>query len=132
MKTIIFLIALFPAIVFAQKIDLKDVDADSESTTIEISKGKKKQATQDDDVKCKANWEITEGSTDLAGDGANMMGEAKKNLKKACDDWKKEFRQDNKENKIITMSCGTPSCNSEAMEKVCSSKATYKIKTRID
>lgn len=130
MKTLILLMALFPVTAFAQKIDLKDVDADSESTTIEISKGKKKQ--QEDDQKCKPNWEITEGSADIQGEGANMMGEAKKNHKKACEDWKKEFRADNKENKVITVSCGTPTCNSEAMEKTCSSRATYKIKTRID
>jgi hypothetical protein len=131
MKTLILIIAMLPIAVFAQKIDLKDVDADSESTTIEISKGKKKQQYEDE-PKCKPNWEITEGSADIQGDGANMMGEAKKNHKKACEDWKKEFRADNKENKIITMSCGNPSCNAEAMEKTCSSRATYKIKTRMD
>lgn len=130
MKTILFTVLLLPIAVFAQKIDLKDVDADSESTTIEISKGGKKKA--EDAQKCTPNWEITEGSADVEGEGANMMGEAKKNYKKACENWKKEFRADNKDNKIISMSCGTQNCNSEAMEKVCTSRASYKIKTRID
>lgn len=131
MKAFFLFILLAPLLVFAQKIDLKDVDADSESTTIEISKGKKKDQASSDTA-CRANWEITEGSSDITGDGATMMGDAKKNHKKACDDWKKEFRQDNKENKIIAMSCGTPICSAEAMEKACVSKATYKVKTRID
>lgn len=129
MKTILFLMLLLPVAVFAQKIDLKDVDADSESTTIEISKGGKKK---EDAQKCTANWEITEGSADVEGEGATLMTEAKKNHKKACKDWEKEFRADNKENKIISVSCGAQNCNSEAMEKVCSSRASYKIKTRID
>ncbi len=130
MKTIMFALLLMPLAVYAQKIDLKDVDADSESTTIEISKGGKKK--YEDAQKCTANWEITEGTAEISGDGANMMGEAKKNYKKACEEWKKEFRADNKDNKIISMSCGTQNCNSEAMEKTCSSHASYKIKTRID
>lgn len=129
MKFSFLLITLLPIIVFAQKIDLKDVDANSESTTIEISKGKKKQNDED---KCKPNWEIAEGTADIVGDGGNMMADAKKNHRKACEDWKKEFRQDNKENKVISINCGTPSCSAEAMEKVCTSKATYKTKTRLD
>lgn len=129
MKTILFSFLLLPIAVFAQKIDLKDVDADSESTTIEISKGGKKKVEAE---KCTANWEITEGSADIEGEGANMMVDAKKNYKKACEAWKKEFRADNKENKIISMSCGTQNCNSDAMEKTCTSRAAYKIKTRID
>lgn len=129
MRTLILIIALIPVAVFAQNVNIKDIDTDSESTTIEISKGKKKI---EEAVKCTANWEITEGSADINGEGANMMGEAKKNYKKACDDWKKEFRADNKENKIININCGTMNCNSEAMEKTCTSRASYKIKTRID
>lgn len=129
MRTLLLIITLLPATLYAQNVNIKDIDTDSESTTIEISKGKKKV---DEAQKCVANWEITEGSADINGDGANMMGDAKKNHKKACEDWKKEFRADNKENKIITLSCGTMTCNSDAMEKTCSSRGSYKIKTRID
>lgn len=128
MKTFLLCITLMPVIALAQKIDLKDVDVDSDSTTIEISKGKKNATNEPG----KAIWEITEGTADITADGATMMAEAKKNHKKACDDWKKEFRQDNKENKVISINCGIPSCSTEAMEKVCISKASYKIKTRID
>lgn len=130
MKTLLLCLTLIPTIVFAQKIDLKDVDADSDSTTIEISKGRKNSNGNNEN--CKAIWEVTEGNADISGDGATMMAEAKKNHKKACEDWKKEFRQDNKDNKVISVNCGVPSCASEAMEKVCVSKASYKVKTRID
>lgn len=129
MKTILLTFLLLPLSVYAQKIDLKDVDADSESTTIQISKGNKKQ---DDKTSCSASWEVVDGSNDIEGEPATMIKDAKASWKKACDDWKKEFRQDNKDNKIITINCGSASCSSDAGGKVCTSKATYKVKTRLD
>lgn len=126
MKTIITFLLLIPNLVFAQKVDVKDLDSsDSENTTIEISKGKKKSSAE-------ALWEVADGSSDITGEPSLMAKEANQSWKKACDDWKKEFRNDNKENKIINMSCGKPDCTSDAAGKVCSSKATYKIKTKLN
>ncbi len=126
MKSILFTLALLPSLVFAQKVDVKDLDtADNENTTIEISKGKKKTTAE-------AIWEIADGSTDVTGDAQLMLKEAKESWKKACEDWKKEFRNDNKENKIINISCGKEDCTSDAAGRVCSSKATYKIKTKLN
>jgi hypothetical protein len=126
---ICLLVISFPMSLFAQQINLKDIDASSEDTTIQISKGKK---TQQGAEKCLPAWEITDGSDDLSGEPTIMSKEANQSWRKACDDWKKEFRKDNKENKIINISCGSVSCTSDAGGKICSSKATYKIKTRID
>ena len=128
MKQFIFLISLFSSLALAQSVDIKDVDTKGdENTTIEIRKGKKaEQATAD------RTWEITDGDADVQGDVATMSKEARTSWKKACEDWKKEFRGDNKENKIIALDCGTPNCSGDAANKSCVSKAKYKIKTRIN
>lgn len=110
----------------AQNVDVKDVNAgDGESTTIEIRKGK---AVESKDKQ----WEITEGTSDIEGEPGTMMKEARSNWKQACNDWKKEFRQDNKENKILNINCGSPECGGETGSKICSSKANYKLKTRVN
>jgi len=127
MKTLVFALLSVPLIVFAQKVDLKDLDTDAEETNIKISKGKSSGKE-----KCEQVWEITEGTADVSGEPNVMQKEAKSNWKKACDDWKKEFRADNKENKIITISCGSAECSSDAAGKSCVSKASYKIKTKLN
>lgn len=127
----IFVLALFvPFFALAQHVDVKNVDASGDAdstTTIEIRKGKAAQEAAKD-----AKWEVTRGDADISGETAPINREAKANWKKACDEWKKEFRADNKDNKILSMSCGTPDCSGDAGNKVCNSKAAYILKTRID
>lgn len=110
--------------VHAQTVDVKDVNANSEqNTTIEIKKGSKTTTNE---------WEVHDGVADIQGDPGIYTKEAKQNWKAACNEWKKEFRTDNKENKIIAMSCGTPNCEKGANDATCTSKATYKIKTKVN
>ncbi|MBK7842834.1 MAG: hypothetical protein IPJ71_03930 [Bdellovibrionales bacterium] len=129
MKALFIAVSFFLPILIAvaQTVDVKDVDsAGAEDTTIEIRKGKAGEK------KNNAEWELAEGTSDVQGEGAAMNREAKKNWKKACDDWKVEFRNDNKENKIISVSCGTPTCSTESGTVTCSSTATYKVKSRLN
>lgn len=128
MKALIVLISLYSSLSLAQSVDIKDVDTNgSENTTIEIKKGKKGEAPAGE-----RNWEITEGDADVQGEVATMSKEARASWKKACEDWKKEFRADNKENKIILIDCGRPDCSGDATNKTCVSKAKYKVKTKIN
>ncbi|HMN67671.1 MAG TPA: hypothetical protein PKC28_03950 [Bdellovibrionales bacterium] len=133
MKALLTVFALvYSCMSFAQTVDVKDVPGggDEESTTtIEIKKGKKTDSTT---VTTNAKWETQDGTADVQGDSAATAKEAKGTWKKACDDWKKEFRADNKENKIIAINCGTPSCGGDAGQKTCASKASYKIRTKIE
>lgn len=129
MKSLLIAFSFFlPMLVaIAQTVDVKDIDsAGAGDTTIEIRKAKAGEK------KNNAEWELAEGTSDVQGEGAAMNREAKKNWKKACDDWKVEFRNDNKENKIISVSCGTPTCTTESGTVTCSSTATYKVKSRLN
>ena len=104
----------------AQTVNVKDLDASQESsTTIEIKKGDK----------TKSKWEVQEGDSEIEGESGATTKDAKAEWAKACKEWKKEFREDNKESKIISMNCGSANCTGDAGAKVCSSKATFKIKT---
>lgn len=131
MKLLISILLLF-SIAQAQKVgvNIDDVSAE-ESTTIEI----KKRSGDAYGAIVKPNeplFEITQGEEDLVGDGAPLLKDARNNLKKSCNDWKKEFKEMNKLNQIITMNCGKPTCATEAMETTCTSKATYKVKVRLN
>jgi hypothetical protein len=128
MKAIMICLLSLPLFAMAETVDVKDVGTSDEDTTIEIHKGKSaKEAAKGD-----AQWEISEGTSDISGDTGTLTNEAKNNWKKACEDWKKEFRQDNKDNKIISMNCGAPTCTGEAGTKTCTSTAAYKIKAKVN
>ncbi len=111
-------------------VNINDVNAE-EGTTIEI----KKNSGNAYGAIVKPNeplFEVTQGEEDIAGDGAPLLKDARNNFKKACSDWKKEFKDLNKLNQILSMNCGKPVCTTEAMETTCSSKATYKFKVRLN
>jgi hypothetical protein len=130
-KTYTFLVAslLFSALASAQTIDVNGLKTDSDSsTTIKIEKGKPGETAAEP----KKQWEVQDGTADVEGETSATAKDAKTAWKKACDDWKKEFREDNKENKILSMSCGSANCSGEAGSKICTSRATFKVKTRVD
>lgn len=115
---------LFPFFAAAQSVDVNDVSTqESDSTTIEITKGK-------NDLKDK-DWEVVEGAVPINGDPAPMSKAARRNWQKACNEWKKEFREDNKENRVISVSCGSPECSGPVGQKSCASTARFQVKTRI-
>lgn len=122
MKILLMFTLVLPAFAFAQ-VDLNELQEGT--TTIEVTKGKKAEET-------KPTWEVHEGQADIEGESSATNKEAKAAWKKACEDWKKEFRADNKDNKILSMSCGTSTCDGEVGQKTCVSKASYKVKTRVD
>lgn len=114
---------LLSAFVSAQTVNVKDIDASQEQeTTISVRKGGSKS---------EAKFEITEGTEEIEGDPAPLQKEARANWKKACDGWKKELKENNKDNQILTSNCGTAQCSTTAMETVCKSTAKYKLKVRL-
>ena len=124
MKTRIFITttALMMSFAYAQEVGVKVDKIDTaEDTTISIKKGSSE--------KNKKKWIISEGEHEVVGDNEVVKKAAEKNWKAACADWKKEFREDNKENKIISIVCGKMNCEKEGVETTCRSQAKYKIKT---
>lgn len=107
-----------------EKTSVKISDMDTaQDTTISIKKGAT-TATK--------KWQLTEGEEEISGDKAALLKEAERNWKAACSDWKKEFKELNKDNKIVAMNCGKMVCNKEGVESTCVSKATHKVRTLIE
>jgi hypothetical protein len=131
MKSILLAAALvFAGSAWAQKVNVNDVDAggnDESTTTIEIKKNKKEDKKKD------VQWEVSENSADIESEPAATAKEAKAAWTKACKDWKKEVKDEAKENGniLISSNCGTSNCGGEVGQKTCTSKATYKIKTKL-
>lgn len=102
-------------------VDLKKVDT-SQDTTISIKKGSAASES-------KKKYTIVEDNHEVVGDKDVVAKSAEKNWKVACTEWKKEFREDNKDNKIISITCGRMVCAKEGVETTCQSQAKFKIKT---
>jgi hypothetical protein len=117
---------VFGVTAFAQTgVNLNELEEGT--TNIEIKKTRGEQVK-----KGEALWELADGTAEIEGEAGATNKDAKDAWKKACEGWKKEFRADNKENKIIAMNCGQSTCGGDAGSKVCTSKATYKIKTKLN
>lgn len=127
----LILMALFiGGVAQAQTIDkiVNDNSSDESTTTIEIKKKKGAANTP----AAQAIWEFSDGTADIQGETSAMNRAAKESWQKSCNSWKKEFREDNKENRIINLNCGIPNCGGDAGNVVCTSKATYKIKSKMN
>lgn len=117
---------MISSVLMAQSVSIQDVPVDQESTTIEIKKGK--QATTDS---TKKQYQIMEEVSEVAGEPAPLMKAARENWNKACAEWKKEVKELNAENKILTLNCGKPQCQTTTMETTCTSDAKSKIRVVI-
>lgn len=120
MRFTLVLLIFLPFVSFAQSVGIKDIPV-QEGTTIEIKKG---NVTNKE-------FEIVSSQDDIEGDPAPLLKEARNNWKKSCADWKQELKDLNKENHVISVSCGSMECATVAMESTCRSKAQAKIKVRV-
>ena len=121
MKKLFLVAFVFSCMAYAQEVGVKvdKVNASGEDTTISISKGSKTS---------KKKYVVTEGSEEVAGDKDVVLKSAEKNWQKACKEWKTEFKENNKDNKIISMNCGKMNCSKNGVESTCESLAKYKVR----
>lgn len=112
---------------FAQKAGVTEIpiSEDGTTTTISVQKGTPTAPGSRD------TSEVLDGSAEIAGDPNVLMKGARENWKKACDEWKKEVKDLNKENQVIALNCGAPKCASESGGTVCKSAANYKVKVNL-
>ena len=120
MKKSILLLMFVTLSAQAQEVGVKvnNIDA-TQDTTISIKKG---------DVAAKRKYVISEGEDEITGDKDVVMKNAEKNWKTACSEWKTEFRDLNKDNKIMSMTCGRMKCSKEGVESTCASTAKHKVR----
>lgn len=106
---------------FAEEVGVKlDKISTEKDTTISITKGVHG---------AKKRYHIVEGAEDLTGDTDVVRKAAMDSWKKACNEWKTELKELNKNNQLLSLNCGKMTCVKEGVESTCTSKATYKLKT---
>lgn len=123
MKTLVILLSLLSLSVSAQQVNIKDAAAGDEDTTIQIKKGK----ASPNEIR----YEVVSGEDAIAGEAAPLLKDARENWKKACADWKKETKENNKDVQVVSLSCGTMECATVSMESTCTSKAQRKMRVRM-
>lgn len=124
MKFAILLSVFFALNVFAQTAQIKDIPLDKE-TNITISPDGKKSPSK--------THEIVDETADIEGEPENLQKDARASWKKACAEWKAETKETNKENKIISLNCGSPKCASaDTATTVCKSQAKMKVKVKVE
>lgn len=131
MKNILPLILIIPAFLFplfaqSQKANVTEipVDGNAQTTTIQIKKGDAVDAGRE-------THEILDGHSEVSGDPNPMSKGARESWKKACDDWKKEVKELNKENQVLILNCNSPKCAPEGGSTICKSEASYKVKVKL-
>lgn len=116
------LLAFFAFAAIAEKMDvkLKDVSADND-TSITIGKNQ---------GQC-VEYEIVSGQEEISVAPEYDKTKARKEWQLACDEWKKSMRELNKENRIITLNCGSPTRSTEGDQHAMKSTATYKVRVQM-
>ena len=76
-------------------------------------------------------YEVVEGKAEVAGDPDALQKGARESWKKACEVWKKEVRELNKENQVLVLDCGSVQCSPEGIQTLCRSTAQYKLKVKM-
>lgn len=121
MKKLFLVAFIFGFMAYAEEVGVKvdKVNTSGEDTTISITKGSKA---------AKKKYVVTEGTEEVTGDKDVVLKSAEKNWQKACKEWKTEFKENNKDNKIISMNCGKMNCSKNGVESTCESLAKYKVR----
>jgi hypothetical protein len=121
-----FVMLLLSSFLHAQEPTLNGIPTDQE-TTISIKKG-----AQGSTKSC-ARFEVIKGEAQIAGDAELLSKPARAAWKKACEEWKKETKELNADNRVIALNCGIPECGKMPTgESQCSSTATYQVRVRLE
>jgi hypothetical protein len=107
----------------AQTTSINNIDS-AQDTTISIKKGDSLGAIH-------RSYEFIEGKGDIEGEPNVLQKTARDNWKKACEDWKKELKELNKDNQVLVHNCNSPICKSETSGTICKSTGSYKLRVQI-
>jgi hypothetical protein len=77
------------------------------------------------------DFEIVSGTDDVLGDPVSGRKDAYASWKSACSDWKKEMKEMNRANQLISLSCGAPGFSRDNGFYTFKSQGTYRMRVRI-
>ncbi|MEO7165250.1 MAG: hypothetical protein ABI041_20190 [Bdellovibrionia bacterium] len=122
------ILCLFPllfsmsAIAQESSVRISDIPT-QEDTSVIIKKGASS---------CGPDFEVVSGLDEVAGDPSSGSKESYGSWKSACEAWKKDTRQMNKENQVLSLNCNFPTLiRLNSGLNIYHSSASYKLKIRI-
>ncbi|MBI1861856.1 MAG: hypothetical protein HYR96_13160 [Deltaproteobacteria bacterium] len=116
----IWLLISVMALAEKSSVKVEDIPSTSEETNITIQKGSaRKDCTR---------YEIIDGHEDVFAGPEYDKTKALSNWKAACSEWIKNFREMNKENRVISVNCGQPIMSKEGDQTSYKSTASYKVR----
>ena len=78
------------------------------------------------------DFEVVSGTDTVAGDPKPAQAEAFATWRTQCADWKKEFRENNHDNMVLSANCGDPQMSMEPSGlRQYKSTAKYKLRVRV-
>lgn len=116
---------LISSFLWAQTAAVKDIPLSQDGeTTISVKKGA---------AKVEPLWEVVKEEAEVSGDPDVALGQARTNWRTACNEWKKEVRELNTDNKVIALNCGKMACSkNQILETTCTSKANFTVKVKLN
>jgi hypothetical protein len=102
-----------------------DISADQD-TSILIRKGGDKKSALDF-----KDYEIVTGSDEIFGDPEPGKKAGYESWKAACAAWKKELKENNKDNQVLVSSCSSPKFAQEDGRYTYTSNGTYKLRVKV-
>jgi len=76
-------------------------------------------------------FEIVSGKSDIMGDPDMSFKKARTSWKQACNSWKSEMKELNKNNRLLVLNCNRPKREQEGTLYVYSSTGSYKMKVKV-
>jgi invasion protein IalB len=101
---------------------ISDIPA-QEGTSVVIKKG---------EGICGPDYEVISGSDEVVGDPSSGEKESYASWKVACEAWKKEVKEVNRDNQLLSLNCAMPvAVRLNNGTTIYHSSATFKVKTKI-
>lgn len=126
-KTTLIFICFTAVVSYADKASIKVDNVGTEKeTSIVIKKGTPTSS-------CLCNkFQLIDGSDELSGESEFEASKAKASWRAACQEWKNSIRELNKENRLISLSCGRAEEKKDGTKTAYLSKASYKVRVKME
>lgn len=121
-------LGFFSSYLMAQTADIKikDIPTSGSGKAIVIQDIEKAK-----DIKSCTVYEMVDGTDEIMGEPTYNPTSAREAWKSSCEKWKQEFKEMNKDNKLVILNCGSPRAHTEGQRSFYTSQAKYKMRIKM-
>ena len=104
----------------------------SETKSSKLSESLEKKEIVKEVIREAPEFEFVSDTAEIAGDPHPGLKESYASWKEACENWKKEMKEMNKQNEILSLNCNAPSSSRQHDGlQIYRSNGSYKLKVRV-